>query len=473
MLAPSPAQRFFATATRPLTFTRSPSAGTAVPSSPSFSSNASPAGTVYVSPTSTPDLRAWLFADVTVSVTLASLASVVAESSTVTLTSVPPTWKPTLCALAQFLAFPCPPFFDLPWPPLAPRAVAGTANSAATSARARMFFPIFIFLLTSNPWEIDRPKRRKVEYKRYWCGHEARTRRRADRRSRPLGRRYRVPPPGALPRQELRDPRGARRHRRHLGPVPLPGHPLGLGHVHARLQLPPLARRQGDRRRPRDPQLRPRDRRRPRRRRELPAALRGHRALPRRDRPPAALARGPGLRRPARRGDRQRSDRRDARAGHGRARRARDDAPALPQLRGHAPRDRPDRRGAHAQAPGEGGLFDRPLEERAAHDAQLQPEPPLPARDAQGDPPRSSAAPPRGLRRGHPFQPSLQPVAAADVPRPRQRPLRGAEPRRRLHRHGRHRDLHRDRPEAHLRGGARGRRDRHRHGPQPAAARRH
>src|SRR5918995_810068 len=316
MLAPSPAQRFFATATRPLTFTRSPSAGTAVPLSPSFSSNASPAGTVYVSPT-----------------------------------SAPPTWKPTLCALAQFLAFPCPPFFDLPWPPLAPRAVAGTANSAATSARARMFFPIFIFLLTSNPWEIDRPKRRKVEYKRYWCGHEARTRRRADRRGRPLGRRYRVPPPGALPRQELRDPRGARRHRRHLGPVPLPGHPLGLGHVHARLQLPPLARRQGDRRRPRDPQLRPRDRRRPRRRREdpvppqggprgvvygrgalerdgrahrhrrdrrahlqlpvrrhrllplrrgLPAALRGHRALPRQDRPPAALARGPGLRRPAR-----------------------------------------------------------------------------------------------------------------------------------------------------------------------------
>ena len=137
-----------------------------------------------------------------------------------------------------------------------------------------------------------------------------------------------------LPRQDLRDPRGARRHRRHLGPVPLPRHPLGLGHVHARLQLPPLGGRQGDRRRPCDPQLRPRDRRAttawtrrsasttgwfarsgPRRRpagrvdaertdtgetrrahlllpvrrhrllplrRGLPAALRGHRALPRR-----------------------------------------------------------------------------------------------------------------------------------------------------------------------------------------------
>ena len=37
-----------------------------------------------------------------------------------------------------------------------------------------------------------------------------------------------------MPGQDLRHPRGARRHRRHLGPVPLPGHPLGLRHVHAR-----------------------------------------------------------------------------------------------------------------------------------------------------------------------------------------------------------------------------------------------
>ena len=47
----------------------------------------------------------------------------------------------------------------------------------------------------------------------------------------------------ALPRQELRDPRGARRDRRHLGPVPLPGHPLGLRHVHARLPLPAVGGR--------------------------------------------------------------------------------------------------------------------------------------------------------------------------------------------------------------------------------------
>ena len=64
-----------------------------------------------------------------------------------------------------------------------------------------------------------------------------------------------------LPGQDLRDPRGARRDRRHLGPVPLPGHPLGLRHVHARLLVPALDGGEGDRRRPVDPQLRPRDRR--------------------------------------------------------------------------------------------------------------------------------------------------------------------------------------------------------------------
>ncbi len=61
--------------------------------------------------------------------------------------------------------------------------------------------------------------------------------------------------------------------------------------------------------------------------------VRGHRALRGRDRPPAALARGPRLRRQARRRDRQRRDRGDARPGDGRAGRARDDAPALAELR--------------------------------------------------------------------------------------------------------------------------------------------
>ena len=54
--------------------------------------------------------------------------------------------------------------------------------------------------------------------------------------------------------------RRARRSRRHLGPVPLPGRPLRLRHVHARLPVPAVDGRQGARRRPVDPRLRPRDR---------------------------------------------------------------------------------------------------------------------------------------------------------------------------------------------------------------------
>ncbi len=60
------------------------------------------------------------------------------------------------------------------------------------------------------------------------------------------GRRHRggrrgLPPGEALPRRGVGGARGARRGRRHLGPVPLPGHPLGLRHVHARLPVPALA----------------------------------------------------------------------------------------------------------------------------------------------------------------------------------------------------------------------------------------
>ena len=40
-----------------------------------------------------------------------------------------------------------------------------------------------------------------------------------------------------VPRPDLRRPRGARRDGRHLGPVPLPGRPLGLRHVHPRLPV--------------------------------------------------------------------------------------------------------------------------------------------------------------------------------------------------------------------------------------------
>ena len=66
-----------------------------------------------------------------------------------------------------------------------------------------------------------------------------------------------------LPGQALRDRRGARDA---IGGTwdlfRYPGRPLRLRHVHARLSLPPVARRQGDRRRPVDPALHPRDRRR-------------------------------------------------------------------------------------------------------------------------------------------------------------------------------------------------------------------
>ena len=66
---------------------------------------------------------------------------------------------------------------------------------------------------------------------------------------------------------------------RHLGPVPLPRHPVGLRHVHARLPVPAVDRREGDRRRPVDPDLRARDRARARRRATRSAtALRVERA---------------------------------------------------------------------------------------------------------------------------------------------------------------------------------------------------
>ena len=154
--------------------------------------------------------------------------------------------------------------------------------------------------------------------------------------------------------------------RRHVGPVPLPGRALGLGHADARLPLPAVDGREGARRRPVDPRVRARDRARGR---DRPAgALRppgprrrvGRRALDastiegreplsrcgflyvcggyyrydqgylpafadaepfaRRDHPPAVLARGPRLRRQARRRHRQRRDRGDARARDGRHR---------------------------------------------------------------------------------------------------------------------------------------------------------
>ena len=69
------------------------------------------------------------------------------------------------------------------------------------------------------------------------------------------------------------------RQRRHLGPVPLPGHPLGLRHVHVQLPLAALAQRHRARRRAADPRLRPHRRPRVRRRRADPLPPPGHRGL--------------------------------------------------------------------------------------------------------------------------------------------------------------------------------------------------
>ena len=95
-----------------------------------------------------------------------------------------------------------------------------------------------------------------------------------------------------------------------------------------------------------------------------------------RGRPPAALARGPRLRRQAGRRDRQRRHRGHARAGDGRARRARDDAPALADLRGLAAGRGPARQPpAPPCCPTQAAYAARPLEERAAADGLLPAQP--------------------------------------------------------------------------------------------------
>ena len=79
------------------------------------------------------------------------------------------------------------------------------------------------------------------------------------------GDRRGVPPHPRLPAAQLPHPRAAPGDRRHLGPVPLSRHPVRLGHVHLRLQLPAVAGDEGARRRHVDPRVRQRDRRRVRR----------------------------------------------------------------------------------------------------------------------------------------------------------------------------------------------------------------
>ncbi len=209
-------------------------------------------------------------------------------------------------------------------------------------------------------------------------------------------------PPDRVPVGQLRHLRGARRHRRHVGPVPLPGHPVRLRHVHPRLLVPAVGRREVDRRRRVDPAVHPATPR-PRRASTSTSAsttassradwstdeARWHVTAERtdtgetveltcgflfscsgyyrydqgyqpdfagmdrfagHDRAPAGLARGPRLRRQAGRGDRQRRHRRHAHpvAGRRRPRTSRCCSGRRPTSR----RCRPRTRVAHAAAPG-------------------------------------------------------------------------------------------------------------------------
>ena len=107
----------------------------------------------------------------------------------------------------------------------------------------------------------------------------------------------------------------------------------------------------------------------------LRARVRGPRALPRPDRPPAALARGHRLRGQAGRGDRQRRDRRDPRPGDGEERGARDDAAALAELH-RRPAGRGSGRPRASPPAGPADLCVAALEERPADAAELPAQPP-------------------------------------------------------------------------------------------------
>ncbi len=300
--------------------------------------------------------------------------------------------------------------------------------------------------------------------------------RRAGRGRRAVRHRRGLPPAGALPGVALRHPRGARSHRRHLGPVPLPRRPIGLGHAHARLRLPPVARSQGDRRRPVDPELRARGggrarhrparplppprparvlvvgrgaldgrgradrygRRRPLHLR-LPADVqrllqlrRGPRArLPRRRpvrgprRPPPVLARGPRPRGQARRGDRQRRDRGHDRARDGGGGGARHHAAALAHLRRPAPVRGQGRRPAPPPTAGAARPPDHPLEERGPRRVFLPPRPPATGADQAAHRRHGAKRARPRLRRRHALHAALRPLGPAALHRARLRPVRG------------------------------------------------
>ena len=327
-----------------------------------------------------------------------------------------------------------------------------------------------------------------------------------------------MPAAAALPRRHLGGPRGARRDRGHVGPVPLPRHPVGLGHVHPRLPVPAVAGGVVDRVRGGDPRLRAPDRPRARGERAHPLrpagraarlelgrrAVDGHhphprrpgaahrpvrlprdrllllrvgppRGLPRpggvrrRGRAPAALARGDAGRGPPRRGRRQRRHRhhpapRPRRRGRVRG----DDAPAQPQLRRVAAVARRGRRRAARRAAGCRGAPPRARQERAALDRRLPGAAPPPGGRPAAAAPPGAAPPARRLPRRHPLRAPLRPLGPAAVRGPRRRPVRGA-----VRRTGPSGDRHRRavRARRHPAGvGRAGRGRRHRDGDRPGDA---
>ncbi len=302
-------------------------------------------------------------------------------------------------------------------------------------------------------------------------------RRRTHRGGGPVGRGGGLPPRAPASRHVLRHPRGTRRHRRHLGPVPLPGRPLRLGHVHPRVLVRAVGGRQGHRRRPVDPRVHPqhgphaRGGGRVRFRRRVvgaswstpdarwtvevedtasgetgPADLRlpvgnapattattratapNSRARPTSAAPSSTPSTGQRTSTggPADRGDRQRGDRRDAGARPGRRwGRPRHDAAAVADVH-RVPAGRGQGRRLPAPPPaGDGGPRRRPVEERTADPVQLRPQPTGAGAGEEGDPQGRGGGAAGRLRRRHRLRPPLRPVGPAAVPGPRRRPVRG------------------------------------------------
>ena len=347
--------------------------------------------------------------------------------------------------------------------------------------------------------------------------------RRPGRRRRPVGHRRRPLPADRMPLGLLRHLRRSCRHRWHVGPLPLPGHPLGLGHVHPRLLVPSVGRREGHRRRGLHPAVhqghrggvrdRPahpvqpphhggrlvhrgrvlahhrragghrRDGRAHRRlhlllQRLLPlrprvrARVRGPRAVCRADHPPPGLAGGPRLRRQARRGHRQRRDRGHPHPVVGRDGRSRHDAPALAGLHRLGAGQEPADVRAQDRPPGPVGRHDHALGHGRRHAGDLLHQQAPPGDGEAGAAARPRPPAPQGLRHRHALHPVVQPVGPAAVRGPQRRPLQGHPGRLRLRRHGPHPRDHRDGDPAAVRRGAGRRHHRVGHGPRAALHRR-